>query len=560
MARVARREAAIAAAKSGQMSHRDILLVLIGLMSGMFLSALDQSIVGTAMRTIADDLQGLELQAWVTTAYLITSTVATPIYGKLGDIFGRRKLFIIAISIFLFGSLLCGFANDMFQLAAFRAVQGIGAGGLFALALTVLADIVPPRERARYQGMFLAVFGTSSVLGPVVGGLFASADSILFTEGWRWVFLINLPIGAIALFMVVTFLHVPHTPKPQRIDWWGAVTIVLAVVPLLLVAENGNEWGWDSSLAISMYVVGGLGILAFILAERAAKEEALLPLALFKSSSFSMATILGVIVGFGMFGGMITLPLMLQLVNGASPTESGLMMLPMVLGMMMATMVAGQVTRRTGQYKIFIRTGTSMLLVGYLYMIGYSADMAYWQMAIGMLIIGMGLGQLMQTLTLVAQQSVPASEIGVATSSATFFRQMGGTLGVAVFISILFNSLGDTIGKAFKNKEILADITAAAQDPAVLADPNNVEFLQSLAEGGGTTLGDQLKTDSSFLNNIDPRLARPFEVGFAESAVQVFVWGSVAVAIAFVLSFFIKAPPLRETSSAQEAAAAAAKK
>ena len=560
MARVARREAAIAAAKSGQMSHRDILLVLIGLMSGMFLSALDQSIVGTAMRTIADDLQGLELQAWVTTAYLITSTVATPIYGKLGDIFGRRKLFIIAISIFLFGSLLCGFANDMFQLAAFRAVQGIGAGGLFALALTVLADIVPPRERARYQGMFLAVFGTSSVLGPVVGGLFASADSILFTEGWRWVFLINLPIGAIALFMVVTFLHVPHTPKPQRIDWWGAVTIVLAVVPLLLVAENGNEWGWDSSLAISMYVVGGLGILAFILAERAAKEEALLPLALFKSSSFSMATILGVIVGFGMFGGMITLPLMLQLVNGASPTESGLMMLPMVLGMMMATMVAGQVTRRTGQYKIFIRTGTSMLLLGYLYMIGYSADMAYWQMAIGMLIIGMGLGQLMQTLTLVAQQSVPASEIGVATSSATFFRQMGGTLGVAVFISILFNSLGDTIGKAFKNKEILADITAAAQDPAVLADPNNVEFLQSLAEGGGTTLGDQLKTDSSFLNNIDPRLARPFEVGFAESAVQVFVWGSVAVAIAFVLSFFIKAPPLRETSAAQEAAAAAAKK
>ncbi|MFY7862734.1 MAG: MDR family MFS transporter [Rhodoluna sp.] len=540
------------------MSHRDILLVLIGLMSGMFLSALDQSVVGTAMRTIADDLQGLELQAWVTTAYLITSTVATPIYGKLGDIFGRRRLFIIAISIFLFGSLLCGFANDMFQLAAYRAVQGIGAGGLFALALTVLADIVPPRERARYQGMFLAVFGTSSVLGPVVGGLFASADSILFTEGWRWVFLINLPIGAIALFMVVTFLHVPHTPKPQRIDWWGAVTIVLAVVPLLLVAENGNEWGWGSTLAISMYVVGGLGILAFILAERAAKEEALLPLALFKSSSFSMSTILGVIVGFGMFGGMITLPLMLQLVNGATPTESGLMMLPMVLGMMIATMVAGQVTRKTGQYKIFIRTGTSMLLVGYIYMIGYSADMAYWQVAIGMLIIGMGLGQLMQTLTLVAQQSVPASDIGVATSSATFFRQMGGTLGVAVFISILFNSLGDTIGKAFKNKEILADITAAAQDPAVLADPNNVEFLQSLAEGGGSSLGDQLKTDSSFLNNIDPRLARPFEVGFAESAVQVFVWGSVAVAIAFVLSFFIKAPPLRETSAAQEAAAAAA--
>lgn len=559
VARAARREAAIAAAKSGQMSHRDILLVLIGLMSGMFLSALDQSVVGTAMRTIADDLKGLELQAWVTTSYLITSTVATPIYGKLGDIFGRRKLFIVAISIFLFGSLLCGFASDMFQLAMFRAVQGIGAGGLFALALTVLADIVPPRERARYQGMFLAVFGTSSVLGPVVGGLFASADSILFTEGWRWVFLINLPIGAVALFMVVTFLHVPHTPKPQRIDWWGAVTIILAVVPLLLVAENGNEWGWGSTLSISMYVVGGLGILAFILAERAAKEEALLPLALFRSSSFSMSTIVGVIVGFGMFGGMITLPLMLQLVNGATPTESGLMMLPMVLGMMMATMVAGQITRKTGQYKIFLRTGTFMLLIGYLYMISYNADMPYWQMSIGMLIIGMGLGQLMQTLTLVAQQSVQASDIGVATSSATFFRQMGGTLGVAVFISILFNSLADTIGNAFKNKQILADITAAAQDPAVLANPDNFEFLKALADSeSSTALSDQLKTDSSFLNTIDPRLARPFEVGFAESAVQVFVWGSVAVAVAFVLSFFIKAPALRETSAAQEAAAAAA--
>ena len=559
MARLSRKEAAIEAAKSGRpMTHKEILLVLVGLMSGMFLSALDQSVVGTAMRTIADDLQGLELQAWVTTSYLITSTIATPIYGKLGDIFGRRLLFIWAISIFLFGSLLCGFSADMFQLAAYRAIQGIGAGGLFALALTVLADIVPPRERARYQGMFLAVFGTSSVLGPVVGGLFASADSILFTEGWRWVFLINLPIGAIALFMVYTFLHVPHIAKPHRIDWWGAVTIIIAVVPLLLVAENGNDWGWTSPLSLSMFVVGGLGIIAFIFAERSAKDEALLPLKLFKSSSFSMSTLLGVIVGFGMFGGMMTLPLMLQLVNGASPTESGLMMLPMVLGMMVATMVSGQITRKTGHYKTFLNTGTFLLLVGYIYMAFYNADMSYWQVAIGMVLIGLGLGQLMQTLTLVSQQSVGAADIGVATSSATFFRQMGGTLGVAVFISILFNSLVDNIGAAFKNKQIIADITAAAQDPAVLADPTNVEFLQSMASGGGSDLGEQLKTDSSFLNNLDERLARPFEVGFAGSAAQVFIWASVVIAVAFVLSFFVKAPALRETSASQEAAAAAA--
>ena len=204
------------------MTKRQIMLVLIGLMSGMFLSALDQSVVGTAMRTIADDLKGLEAQAWVTTAYLITSTIATPIYGKLSDIFGRRRLFIIAITVFIFGSALAGFAGDMGQLAVFRAVQGIGAGGLFSLAITVLADIVPPRERARYQGMFLAVFGSSSVLGPLIGGLFAGINQIMWISGWRWVFLINLPIGAIALYMVVMFLHVPHTPKKHRIDWMGA--------------------------------------------------------------------------------------------------------------------------------------------------------------------------------------------------------------------------------------------------------------------------------------------------------------------------------------------------
>jgi EmrB/QacA subfamily drug resistance transporter len=559
VARAARKEAAIAAAKSGeQMSHREIILVLIGLMSGMFLSALDQSVVGSAMRTIADDLKGLELQAWVTTAYLITSTIATPIYGKLGDIFGRRRMFIIAISIFLLGSVLCGFALDMYQLAAYRAVQGIGAGGLFSLAITVLADIVPPRERARYQGMFLAVFGTSSVLGPVVGGLFASAPQILWINGWRWVFLINLPVGAIALFMVVTFLHVPHIAKPQKIDWWGAVTIIMAVVPLLLVAENGNDWGWTSSQSVTMYAVGAVGIIAFILAERAAGETALLPLKLFKSSAFSMSTVVGVIIGFGMFGGMMTLPLLLQLVNGASPTESGFMMLPMVAGLMTATVVSGQVTRKTGQYKIFLVTGTFLMLVGYVYMISYNAHMAYWQIAIGMVIIGLGLGQLMQTLTLVSQQSVPASEVGVATSSATFFRQMGGTLGVAVFISILFNGLGTTIGNAFKNKTISAGVLEAAQDPKVLANPDNVAFLQSMKGGAGSGLGDQLKTDSSFLSKIDPRLAEPFKVGFADSAVQVFIWASVVVAVAFAMSFFVKAPALRNTSASQEAREAAA--
>jgi EmrB/QacA subfamily drug resistance transporter len=554
VARAERKAAAAALAESGgQMSHRQILLVLVGLMSGMFLSALDQSVVGSAMRTIADDLKGLELQAWVTTAYLITSTIATPIYGKLGDIFGRRRLFIWAIALFLLGSILCGFAMDMFQLAAYRAIQGIGAGGLFSLSMTIMADIVPPRERARYQGMFLAVFGSSSVLGPVVGGLFASADQILWVDGWRWVFLINIPVGAVAIFMVLNFLHVPQIMKQHKIDWWGAITIIFAVVPILLVAENGRDWGWTSGGSIAMYVISVVGIVSFIMAERAAGHEALLPLSLFKSRTFTLSTVNGVIIGVAMFGGMMTLPLLLQLVNGATPTESGFMMLPMVFGMMTATILSGQVTRKTGKYKIFMTTGTASMLLGYVYMIGYNADMSYWQVAIGMVLIGFGLGQLMQTLTLVSQQSVKASDIGVATSSATFFRQMGGTLGVAIFISILFNSLGDTIGNAFKDKNILAGIKQAATDPQVMADPNNADFVKQMASGQGSTLGDQIKTDSSFLSKIDPAFARPFKVGFAESATQVFFWASLVIAVAFVLSFFIKAPALRDTSASQEA-------
>lgn len=548
------------------MTQRQIFLVLIGLMSGMFLSALDQSVVGTAMRTIGDDLKGQELQAWVTTAYLITSTIATPIYGKLSDIFGRRRLFIIAISIFIFGSVIAGFATTMPQLAAFRAVQGIGAGGLFSLAITVLADIVPPRERARYQGMFLAVFGSSSVLGPLVGGMFAGVDEILWISGWRWVFLINLPIGALALFMVVSFLHVPHTPKKQRIDWIGALTIIVAVVPLLLVAENGRDWGWGSTNSILMYAIGAFGIVAFIVAERKAGEEAILPLALFKSRTFTGSTIMGVIVGVGMFGGMMTIPLLLQIVMGASPTESGFMMLPMVFGMMMGTTISGQVTSKTGKYKIFLTTGTAFLTLGYVYMISFNADSEYWWMAGGMVMIGLGLGQLMQTLTLAAQTSVPPSEIGVATASSTFFRQMGGTLGVAIFISILFNGLKDSIGKAFENDDVKAGLASLAQDaqagkldlvkyPETL---NTLKNMQAQASGGGDmgALGDAISTDSSFLSQIDPRLARPFLMGFADSSVSVFLWASVIIAIAFVISFFIKAHPLRDKSAAQEAAEA----
>jgi EmrB/QacA subfamily drug resistance transporter len=549
--------------QGGALSHKEIILILIGLMSGMFLSALDQSVVGTAMRTIADDLQGLELQAWVTTAYLITSTISTPIYGKLGDIFGRRRLFIIAIVIFVFGSILSVFASSMYELAAYRAVQGLGAGGLFALAITILSDIVPPRERARYQGFILAVFASSSVLGPVVGGLFSGTPEILFIAGWKWIFLINIPFGAAALFLVWRFMHVPHTPVKHRIDWLGALTIVVGVVPMLLVAENGRQWGWTSTTSIAMYALSIIGIVSFIFAERAAGEEAILPLKLFQNRTFALTTVLGVIVGIGMFGGMMTLPLLLQIVNGVTPTQSGFLMLPMVAGMMTATTVSGQITSKTGQYKIFMVIGTGMLMLGYATLFGYHYDTPLWAMSISMVIIGMGLGQLMQTLTLAAQNAVEPRDIGVATSSTMFFRQMGGTLGVAVFISILFNNLPSRISDAFNStaygnpfKAKVGEIMAQFSEGKLPATDPNVLFIQSL-QANPAAIGDKLNGDSSFLSTIDPVLARPFLVGFADSSISVFVIAAAVVAVAFVMSFFVKASPLRKKSAAEENADAA---
>ena len=548
MARAERKAAAAESALTGVMTHRQIMFVLFGLMAGMFLSALDQSVVGTAMRTIADDLNGLSAQAWVTTAYLITSTIATPIYGKLGDIFGRRKLFITAISIFIFGSVISGLANTMYELAAYRAIQGIGAGGLFALALTILADIVPPRDRARYQGLFLAVFGTSSVLGPLIGGLLAGVDSFLGITGWRWIFLMNLPIGAIALLLVLSFLHVPHIEsKSKRIDWWGVLTIIVGVVPLLIVAEQGREWGWTSPNAIIAYALGVIGITSFIIIERKMGEDAILPLHIFKSRTFSLTTLLGVIVGMGMFGGMISLPLVLQIVYGATATEAGYLMIPMVMGLMVSSIMSGQITGKTGKYKIFMVLGTALMSISFLYLSTLVYTWAIWQISIGMVIMGLGLGQMMQTLTIASQNAVEAKDIGVATSSSTFFRQMGGTLGVAVFLSILFNSLAD------KGAEIGAKIQAAiTANPGLLNDPRNDVF------ASGQDISALIQSDSSFLKTASPELADPIKQAFAESTASVFIAASAVVITAFALSLFIKEVALRTKSGVQERAEQAA--
>jgi len=550
--------AAAPAERQGLMTHRQILFVIFGLMAGMFLSALDQTIVGTSMRTIADDLDGLSLQAWVTTAYLIVSTISTPIYGKLSDIFGRRPLFLIAISIFLVGSLAAGFSESMYQLAIFRAIQGMGAGGLMALPLTIMGDILAPRERAKYQGYFLAVFGISSVIGPLVGGLFAGADEILFVTGWRWVFLINIPIGIVALGVVVRFLHIPGQVRREnvRIDWLGAGAVIVAAVPLLLVAEQGREWGWSSPRAFACYVVGVVGIAAFIAVERRMGDDALIPLKLFRIPTFAMSTVLGVLVGFGMFGALLTVPLYLQLVNGATPTESGFQMLPMIAGLMISSIVSGQLIARTGRYKIFPITGTAFMALGFFWFTTLSYDKPYWFMMFGMLLVGLGLGQLMQTLTIASQNSVGPRDIGVATSASTFFRQIGGTLGTAVLFSVLFSRIPQTIAGAFADRDLQADAQAALADPAVASDPANASILglYQSAQGGDTSqVGGALNGDTSFLNTADRRLAAPFLDGFANATVTVFWVALTVVLVAFVLSFFLKATPLRQKSAIDEA-------
>ncbi|MFJ3385095.1 MULTISPECIES: MDR family MFS transporter [unclassified Curtobacterium] len=458
------------------MTHRQILLVIYGLMAGMFLSSLGQTVFGTAIRTIGDDLHGLDQQAWVTTAYLITSTIATPIYGKLSDIFGRRPLYIFGIVVFILGAVLSSMSTSMLMLAGFRAVQGIGAGALMSLPLAIMGDILAPRERAKYQGYFLAVFGISSVIGPLIGGLLAGTSEILFITGWRWVLLINVPIGIAALVMVIVFLHLPKvhdkTEKP-KVDWWGATAVIVTLVPLLLVAEQGRTWGWGSPAAIACYVIGVVGLVALLLIESKMGDAAIIPLKLFRSGTFSMATVIGFLVGFAMFGAMLTIPLYLQIVVGLSPTESGFATLPLVGGLMIASITSGQIVARVGRYRVFPVIGTALVSSGYVVLTFMSIDKPLWFLMIGMFLIGLGLGSVMQSLTLASQGSVEARDMGVATSSATFFRQIGGTLGTAVLLSILFSVMPTNIVHATANRADLTSALDAALDPTVASAPAN---------------------------------------------------------------------------------------
>jgi EmrB/QacA subfamily drug resistance transporter len=513
-------------------------------MLGVFLAALDQMIVTVAIRTIGDQLHGLDSQAWVTTAYLITSTVSTPLYGKLSDIYGRKPFFLASILIFIIGSVACAFATSMTMLAAFRAVQGLGAGGLMSLALAIIGDIVPPRERARYQAYFLAVFGTSSVAGPVIGGFLAGQPQIAQITGWRWVFLVNVPVAAVALAVVAKVLDVPHPRRRHRIDWWGALTVSICLVPLLLVAEQGTHWGWQSTRALVCYGVGGVGLAAFLLAEALMRDAALIPLRLFRSGVVTITSLAGVIIGMGMFGAMAVIPLYLQIVKGASPTRAGLLMLPVVLGISAGSVLSGRRVASTGRYKIYPIIGTALMAVGLLLLCTVDVDTPLWRTDVWMFVVGFGIGNCLQTLVIAVQNAVRPDDMGVASASSTFFRQIGATAGTALFLSILFTVAERKVSDAFRHAATSAAFQAALRDPRVRADPANAPVL-GMARPGATHDSPAPLRDSSFLAHLDPRLARPYLVGFAEATHPVFLIAAAAVAVALLLLLFLPELPLR---------------
>ncbi|MEJ1116493.1 MDR family MFS transporter [Paenarthrobacter sp. CCNWLY172] len=529
------------------LTHRQTLTVMVGLMLGMFLSSLDQTIVSTSIYTIANDLDGLSLQAWATTAYLITSTVSTPLYGKLSDIFGRRPLYLVAIVIFLVGSLYAGSVHSMTELAIARGIQGLGAGGLLALALTIIGDIVALKDRAKYQGYFMSVFGISSVLGPVIGGAFAGTSNILGFDGWRWVFFINLPIGLAALVVVFMYLHLPARHVKQKIDYWGAAAITLAIVPLLLVAEQGRVWGWASAASWLCYGLGVIGIVAFLLAEKRAGDYALIPLRLFKNMTFGLSSLLNFIIGIGMFGAIAMLPMYLQLVKGLTPTEAGLMMITFTVGILFGSISAGRTISSSGIYRIFPIMGTA-ILAGAATVMGLvlGVDTGLWVPGLIAVFFGVGLGFCMQPLTLAMQVSVPPKDMGVGTSTAAFFRSMGGAVGTAVFISMLFSVAADKIADGMKTAASSPDYQAVMKDPAVASDPANAKLFDFFKNGAN----NESLNDTSWLHTANSTLTRPITEGFAQAIDIVMLTAAGLMLIAFLISFALPNKKLTDPKAA----------
>jgi EmrB/QacA subfamily drug resistance transporter len=488
---------------------RALWTVFGALMLGMFLAALDQTIVSTALPTIVGDLGGLSHLSWVVTSYLLASTVSTPIYGKLGDTVGRKPVFLAAILIFLAGSMLAGLSQSMGELIGFRALQGIGAGGLMVGAQAIIADIVPPRERGRYMGLIGSVFAVASVAGPLLGGFLVDNLS------WRWVFYVNMPVGALAVLIVITRLHL-HTPKTRHaIDYVGAGLLTGAVGALIMLTTwGGSQYAWGSPTIVGLGVAGVLLLAVFCWWETRAAEP-ILPLHLFRSSVFVVANGMGFTIGMAMFGAIVFIPLYLQLVYGASPTSSGLRLLPLMAGLLVAAIASGRAISRIGRYRVFPIAGTAVLVVGMYLLSLLRVGTQPWLASVYMLVVGVGIGLVMQVLVLVVQNDAQPQEIGVATSTATFFRSVGGSFGVAIFGTIFATRLAGELAKL----------------------PHSVT----------AKLGSGVHLNPEQAKQLPPAVHADFLQAFAHALHGVFLYGMALAAIPFLLSWLLKEVPLRAT-------------
>ena len=487
------------------LSRRQVLVVFSGLMLGMLLAALDQTIVATALPTITGELGGLNHLSWVVTSYLLASTVSTPLYGKLGDLYGRKRLFQIAILVFLAGSVLCGLSRSMGQLIAFRAVQGVGGGGLMVLAQAIIADVVSPRERGRYMGYFGAVFGTAMVGGPLVGGFLTDQVS------WRWVFYVNIPLGILALLVTGAVLPTTVRDRRPRIDYLGAALLTAAVTCIVLLTTwGGTEHEWGSPPIVSLGAAA-LVLLGVLLAVERRTEEPVVPIHLFSSRSFNVATSVSFIIGVAMFGAISFLPLFLQVVKGSSATSSGLLLLPLMAGLFAASTTSGQITARTGRYKVFPVAGCGAAAVAMFLLSTMDRGTPQALVTAFMVLLGIGIGLTIQTMVLAVQNAVGRGDLGVATSSVSFFRSMGGSLGVALFGALFNSRLADRVG------------TTAFVGEGRGFTPETIRRLPEVGRGA-------------------------YVDGFADSLTTVFLWATPLVVVGFALTWFLREVPLRTST------------
>lgn len=482
-------------------------------MAGLFLSALDQTIVATALPTIVGELGGLDYYSWVVTAYLLSATVCTPLYGKISDMYGRRAVLQSAVVVFLVGSLLAGVAQTMPQLVAFRGIQGMGAAGLMTMTFAVIGDIVSPRQRGRYIGLLAGVWAFASVIGPLIGGFLVDRAS------WRWVFLINLPVGLVALAVISSVLHLPTIRRSHRIDVEGALLLIVSVTCLLLsLMWGGVDYAWSSPMIVGLIVPGAATLIAFVVWETRAAEP-ILPMRLFRNSIFSLSAGMGFVIGAALFGAVIFLPLFLQIAAGLSATNSGLLLLPLTAGIVVGSVGSGRIISQTGRYRAWPIGGLAMATVGMALLSVMRGDTPLVLSSVYMVILGLGVGSVMQVTLLVVQNSVDHHELGVATSAVQFFRQMGGSFGVAAFGAIL-------------NARLAADLPTRIPPAA-------------LAEVGGDV--NALLNSPAAIRALPPEVAAGIAMSVELAVRTVFLWSVPLMFIGFLLALFLKEIPLRDT-------------